>query len=397
MEQVVILSGVRTPIGAFQGSLSSLSAPQLGSVAIKDALSRAGVDPSAVHEVIMGQVLQAAVGQAPARQASLGAGIPNSVPCTTVNKVCGSGMKAIMMAAQAIALGDAEVVVAGGMESMSNAPYVLEKARTGYRMGNGVLLDSMIHDGLWDPYKNVHMGNCGDATATKFEFTREAIDAFAIESFNRAVLAQEGGRHQEEIVAVPVPQKKGDPMLVNYDEGPAKGNPDKIPTLKPVFSKDGTTTAANASSINDGAAALVLASESYAQKHGHKILGRVVGYTTHAQEPEWFTTAPAYAIEKLLKKHNLSVSDIDAFEINEAFAVVAMVVAKILAIPHEKLNINGGAVALGHPIGMTGARLVLTALHELRRSGGKYAIASPCIGGGEATAILIEAQNHHIH
>lgn len=391
MEQAVILSGVRTPIGSFLGSLSSLTAPQLGSIAIRDALSRAGVAPDKVDEVIMGQVLQATVGQAPARQASLGAGIPNSVPCLTINKVCGSGMKAVMLAAQAIKLGDSKVVVAGGMESMSNAPYALEKARTGYRMGNGTLLDTMIHDGLWDPYNNCHMGNCGDATSVKHGFSREEIDNFAIQSFFHAVNAQEAGVHQEEIVAVPVPQKKGDPVMVNYDEGPAKGNPDKIPTLKPVFSKEGTTTAANASSINDGAAALVLSSESYAHENHHKVLGRVVGYATHAQEPEWFTTAPAYAIQKLLAAHNLKPEDIDVYEVNEAFAVVAMVVAKIAGIPEGRMNVNGGAVALGHPIGATGARLVLTALHELRRRHGKYAIATPCIGGGEATAVLIEA------
>ncbi|MFN3729718.1 MAG: thiolase family protein [Fimbriimonadaceae bacterium] len=391
MEDVFILSSARTPVGAFQGSLSSLTAPQLGSVAIKGALERAGITGDQVDEVLMGCVLTGGMGQAPARQASLGAGIPNSVPCMTVNKVCGSGMKAAMLAAQAIRLGDSRVVVAGGMESMSNAPYLLDKARTGYRMGNGTLIDSMIHDGLWDPYHNVHMGNCGDATAAEFGKTREALDAFAAESYRRALDAQANGRLAEEIVPVAVPQRKGDPMIVETDEPPQKGDPAKLPTLRPAFSKDGVTTAANASSINDGAAAMVLASTSWAEANGKTPLGRLVGYATHAQEPQWFTTAPGFAIEKLLAANGLSVGDIDLFEVNEAFAVVAMVVADKVGIPHEKLNVNGGAVAIGHPIGMTGMRLMITALMELRRRGGRYAVCSPCIGGGEATAVLIEA------
>ncbi len=389
MEEVVILSGVRTPIGAFQGGLSSLTAPQLGSVAIKEAVAKAGVSVDQIDEVLIGQVLQGGVGQAPARQASKGAGIPDSVPCTTVNKVCGSGMKTVMMAAQAIRAGDANAIVAGGMESMSNAPYALEKARTGYRMGHGQLTDLMIHDGLWDPYNNVHMGNCGDCTAAEFNFTREQLDEFSAESINRA---RNGAANLAgEIVPVAVPQRKGDPIMVSADEQPGKGDPTKLAGLRPAFSKEGATTAGNASSINDGAAALVVTSKSFADSKGLKPIGRVVGYAQHAQEPQWFTTAPAFAIEKLLAKHGLKVSDVDLFEVNEAFAVVAMVVAQKAGIPHDKLNVNGGAVALGHPIGMTGARLVLTALHELRRRGGKYAIATPCIGGGEATAILIEA------
>ncbi len=391
MEDVVVLSGVRTPIGCFQGSLSGFSAPQLGSVAIKGALDAAGVSGDAVSEVIMGCVLTGGMGQAPARQAALGAGVSNSVPCLTINKVCGSGMKAVMLAAQAIKLGDSDVVVAGGMESMTNAPYVLDKARAGYRMGHGQITDTMIHDGLWDPYKNVHMGNCGDQTSSQCGFSRESLDEFAGESYRRALAAQAKGTFNEEIIGVEVPQRKGDPVVVSTDEEPGRGNIEKLPTLRPAFGKEGVTTAGNASSINDGAAALVLASATKAAAMGSKPIGRIVGYATHAQEPEWFTTAPAFAIQKLLEKHGLSVNDIDLFEVNEAFSVVAMVVAQKVGIPHEKLNVNGGAVALGHPIGMTGARLVLTALHELRRRGGKYAVATPCIGGGEATAVLIEA------
>lgn len=391
METAVILAGARTPIGAFSGSLSSFTGPQLGSIAIKEALVRAGVQPTEVDEVLMGSVLTGGVGQAPARQASLGAGLPNSVPCTTINKVCGSGMKTAMMAAQAIRLGDAQIVVAGGMESMTNAPYALEKARAGYRMGNGTLIDLMIHDGLWDPYHNVHMGSCGDKTAREFNVTREQLDEFAAESYRRAVAAQEGQKFTDEIVPVSVPQRKGDPVIVSEDEEPGKGNPAKLPSLRAAFDKDGVTTAGNASSINDGGAALVMTSLAEAERRGSQPLGKLVGYAQHAQEPEWFTTAPAFAIQKLLDKHGLSVSDIDLFEVNEAFAVVAMVVAEKVGISHEKLNVNGGAVALGHPIGMTGSRLILTAMHELRRRGGKYAVCSPCIGGGEATAVLLEA------
>lgn len=391
MQEVFILSGVRTPIGSFQGTLASLTAPQLGAAAIGPALARAGVKPDQVDEVLMGCVLTGGMGQAPARQASLGAGIPNSVPCTTVNKVCGSGMKTIMLGAQAIRLGDAEVVVAGGMESMSNAPYILDKARTGYRMGNGSIIDSMIHDGLWDPYNNCHMGNCGDLNAREYKFSREETDAYAAESYNRALAAQSACRLSDEIAPVEIPQRKGDPVVVSEDEEPKRGNVAKLPELRPAFDKEGVTTAGNASSINDGGAAVVLAGSEAVAKSGWKPIGRVVGYAQHAQEPQWFTTAPAFAVEKLLKKHVLSVADIDLFEINEAFSVVAMFVAKHLGIPHDKMNVNGGAVSLGHPIGMTGTRLVLTALHELRRRGGKYAIASPCIGGGEATAILVEA------
>ncbi|MCH8977946.1 MAG: acetyl-CoA C-acetyltransferase [Armatimonadetes bacterium] len=391
MEDAVILSGVRTPVGSFQGALASMTAPQLGSLAIEAALKAAGVGGADVDEVYMGNVLGAGLGQAPARQASIGAGIPDSVPCTTINKVCGSGMKTVMMAAQAIKLGDARIMVAGGMESMSNAPYLLDKARTGYRMGDGTIIDSMVHDGLWDPYNDCHMGTCGDKTAAEFNFSREKLDEFAAESYKRALDAQAAGRFSDEIVPVEIPQRKGDPVVVDTDEEPGRGKPEKLAKLRAAFAKDGVTTAGNASSLNDGGAAMVLASASVAEERGLKPIGRVVAYAGHAQEPEWFTTAPAFAIEKLLEKAGVSVSDVDLFEVNEAFAVVAMVVAQKVGIPHGKLNVNGGAVSIGHPIGMTGTRLVMTALHELRRRGGKYAVASPCIGGGEATAILVEA------
>jgi acetyl-CoA C-acetyltransferase len=391
MEDAVILSGVRTPIGAFLGSLSSLTAPQLGASAIREAVKRAGIEPADVDEVIMGCVLTGAMGQAPARQAALYGGIPNRVPCMTINKVCGSGMKAVMLATQSIRLHESRIVVAGGMESMSNAPYAMEKARTGFRMGHGNVLDTMIYDGLWDPYNNVHMGNCGDLCARECNYTRAQIDEYAAESYRRAIAAQEEGRLSAEIVPIAVPQRKGDPLLVNQDEEPAKGNPEKLSSLRPAFGKDGVTTAGNASSIDDGAAALVLSSRSEAEKRHLEALGRVVAYATYAQDPQWFTTAPVFAVQKLLAMCQLGVKDIDLFEVNEAFAVVAMVTADKVGIPREKLNVNGGAVALGHPIGMTGARLILTAVHELRRRKGRYAVASLCIGGGEATAILIEA------
>ena len=391
MHNVVILSAARTPIGAFMGALSSLTAPQLGSIAIQEAVRRAGILPEDVQEVLFGQVLQAAVGQAPARQAALGAGLPQSVPCTTINNVCGSGMKAAMLAAQAIRLGDADVVVAGGMESMSNAPYALPKARTGYRMGHGELLDTMIHDGLWDPYGNCHMGHCGDATSVELGISREELDEFAAQSYTRALAAQSEGRLEAEIVPVAIPHRKGDPILVNQDEEPGKGDVRKLASLRPAFAKEGVTTAGNASSLDDGACALVLTSEALAAERGLTPLGRVAGYSQYAHDPSHFTTAPAHAIQKLLTQHQLSVADIDLFEVNEAFSVVAMAAARALGIPNEKLNVNGGAVALGHPIGMTGARLIQTALFELRRRGGRYAVATPCIGGGEATAVLIEA------
>ncbi len=390
MKDVYILDGTRTPIGSFMGSLSSLTASKLGAACIKSLIDKCNINPDNVDEVIMGNVLSAGIGQAPARQAALYAGLNNSTPCLTINKVCGSGMKAVMLAAKSIKCGDSNMIMAGGMESMSNAPYLLDKARSGYRMGNGTLIDSMVNDGLWDPYHNVHMGNCGDKTAEEFNFSREELDDYSAESYRRALNAQEKGTLSEEICTVEIPQRKGDPLLCSEDEEPKKGNIDKLSKLRPAFNKDGVITAGNASSLNDGAAALLVCSEEGLQHSTCKPIAKIVGYTTYAGAPEWFTTAPAFAIEKLLKQHNLSIDDVDLFEVNEAFSVVSMVVAKKLGIPHEKMNVNGGAVSLGHPIGMTGARLVLTAAYELKRRNGKYAIATPCIGGGEATAILLE-------
>jgi acetyl-CoA C-acetyltransferase len=390
MKQIVILSATRTPVGSFLGKLSSLSAPALGSIAIRGALEKAGVEPEQVEQVILGNVLQAGIGQAPARQASLGAGIPDSVPCITLHKVCGSGMRAVMDASNAIQAGEYDLAVAGGMESMSNAPYLLEKARSGYRMGNVPLVDSMIKDGLWDPYKDLHMGNCAEMCAGKYHFTREEQDAFALESYKRAQHASKSCLFGEEIVAVPVPQKKGDPIRIDADEEPFAAPLEKMGSLKPAFQKDGTVTAANSSKINDGAAALVIASEEKAKALGLTPIARIVGYTGVAQAPEWFTTAPVGAIQKLLDKTGRKVSDIDLFEINEAFAAVAMAAIRELSLDPAKVNVRGGAVALGHPIGASGARILTTLIHALRKEGKKSGIAAICIGGGEATAMLVE-------
>jgi acetyl-CoA C-acetyltransferase len=389
MADVVILSATRTPIGSFQGALSSLKAPQLGATAIKAALERAGVSGQDVEEVYMGEVLTAGVGQAPARQALLGAGIPNTVPATTLNKVCGSGLKSVMLAAQAIRAGDNHLIVAGGQESMSNAPYLLPTARGGMRMGNQTAVDSMIFDGLWDPYKDTHMGNCGDLCAREKDFSRAAQDDFAAESYRRAQAAVKDGTFKKEIAAVTVPGKKGD-VVVDSDEEPGKVDFEKMKTLKPAFGKDGSVTAANASKINDGAAAVVVASAEFAQKKGLKPLARVVSYAGAAHQPEWFTTAPIPAIQAALKKANLTVKDIDLWEINEAFAVVAMVAMRELALDHKKVNVNGGAVALGHPIGASGARILSTLTHALHARGGRYGLATLCIGGGEAVAVVVE-------
>jgi len=390
MKNLVILSAARTPVGSFLGKLSSLPAPALGSVAIRAALERAGVKPEEVEQVVFGNVLQAGQGQAPARQASLGAGIPNSVPCVTVHKVCGSGMRAVMDVGNAIQAGEYEVAVAGGMESMSNAPYLLEKARTGLRMGNGTLVDSMIKDGLWDPYKDQHMGNCAELCVAKYKFTREEQDAFSLESYKRAQSAAKSGAFADEIAPVEVPQKKGDPLRIDADEEPFSAPLEKMPTLKPSFQKDGTVTAANSSKINDGAAALVVTSEETARAKGWKPIARIVAHAGVAQAPEWFTTAPVGAIQKLLAKTGLSVSDIDLWEINEAFAAVAMAAIKELSLPPDRVNVNGGAVALGHPIGASGARILTTLIHALRKRGKKRGVAAICIGGGEATAMLVE-------
>jgi acetyl-CoA C-acetyltransferase len=384
------VSAARTPIGAFQGSLAQLKAPELGAIAIKGALARAKVAADLVGEVFMGNVLSAGVGQAPARQALIHAGIPNTVPATTVGKVCGSGMQAIILAAKTVALGDCDIAVAGGMESMSNVPYYLDKARTGYRMGNGQIIDGMIFDGLWDPYNDKHMGSCGDKCAKEFNISREAQDEFAKDSYRKALSAQKEGLFDAEIEPVLVPQKKGDPVAVKADEGPAKGDPAKIPTLRPAFSKDGTITAANASPINDGASALVLASEAAVKKHNLEPLGRIVGYAGAAQDPEWFTTAPAKAMDNLAQKTGVALGDVDLFEINEAFAVVAMVCAQLAKIDPSRVNVRGGAVALGHPIGSSGSRIVTTMLHAMKDQNKKRGVASICIGGGEALALLIE-------
>ncbi len=387
---IFIVSAARTPIGAFQGSLSSLRAPELGATAIKGALARAKLAPSAIQEVFMGNVLSAGIGQAPARQAAIYAGIPNTVPATTVSKVCGSGLQAVIFGAKTLAVGDADLVMVGGMESMSNAPYYLDKARTGYRMGDGKIIDGMIFDGLWDPYSNVHMGTCGDKCAAEYKFTREQQDDFSKESFRRALAAQKEGMFDAEIEAVSVPQRKGDPLMVKQDEGPTKGDPSKFSSLKPAFSKDGTITAANASSINDGASALVLATEKAVKEHKLEPLARIVGYGGAAGAPEWFTTAPSKAIDETVAKLGLKKDQIDLYEINEAFAVVTMVVNKLSGLDPQKVNVRGGAVALGHPIGATGARLLTTLVHAMKDRNAKRGLASLCIGGGEALALVVE-------
>jgi acetyl-CoA C-acetyltransferase len=390
MRETVIVSAVRTPIGSFGGSLSTLSATQLGAIVIQEALKRGKVSKDAVDEVIMGSVLTAGMGQAPARQAAIYAGLPESVECMTINKVCGSGLKSVALAAQAIALGDADIIVAGGMESMSNVPYMLDKARTGYRMGHGQLTDLMINDGLWDVYNNFHMGNAGEICAKEYNLTRAMQDAFATLSYKRAINAQQNNLFKEEIIPVTIPQKSGDPIIISEDEEPKKVKFDKIPTLKPAFQKDGTVTAANASKINDGAAAVVVVSKQKADELGIKPIAKIVNYASFARKPEWFTTAPADAISKVLKKANLSKDDIDLFEINEAFSVVPLVVNKILGLDINKVNVNGGAVALGHPIGASGTRILVTLINAMQQRNAKRGLASLCIGGGEAIALIIE-------
>ena len=390
MKDIVILGGARTPIGSFLGTLSSLTAPKLGSVAIKCALENAGVPADEIQQVIMGNVLQGGVGQAPARQAGIGAGIPVGAGAITVNKVCGSGMRALMYAANDIRCGDYEVAIAGGMESMSNAPYALTQARSGYRMGNGKMIDLLVHDGLWDPYGDKHMGSCAEACVSKYTFTREQQDDYSRESYRRAQDAVKAGRFKKEIAVVEVQSRKGTSMVID-DEEPFSAPLDKMGTLKPAFQKEGgTVTAANASKINDGAAAMVVSSLEYADRHKLKPIARVVAQSSHAQEPEWFTTAPGKAIELVLKRAKMDVGDIDLFEVNEAFAAVALAAMKDADIPHEKINVNGGAVALGHPIGASGARIVVTLIHALQDRGLKRGLAAICIGGGEATAVIVE-------
>ncbi|MFA7431613.1 MAG: acetyl-CoA C-acyltransferase [Rhodospirillaceae bacterium] len=389
-DPIVIVGGARTPMGGFQGELASVKAPDLGALAIKEALVRAGVKPEDVDEVIMGVVLPAGMGQAPARQASRFAGIPDDKGCTTINKMCGSGMKAAMFAHDAILAGSNSIMVAGGMESMTNAPYILDRARNGYRMGHGQVWDHMFLDGLEDAYdKGRLMGTFAEDTAEAYQFTRDAQDAFAIESLKRAQRATEDGTAAKEIIAVTLKGRKGD-EVISTDEQPRKANLDKIPTLKPAFRKDGTVTAANSSSISDGAAALVLMRRSEAEKRGLTPLATILGHSTEAREPRWFTTAPVGAMQKLLGKTGWSVADVDLWEINEAFAVVAMAAMKDLDLPHDKVNVHGGACALGHPVGASGARIMVSLINSLQKYGLKRGVASLCIGGGEATAIALE-------
>jgi len=386
---VVILSAKRTPIGAFLGALSPLSAVQLGSAAIRAALETAGVSAADIQEVIMGCVLPANLGQAPARQAALGAGVPIAVPATTINKMCGSGLKAVMMAADQIRSGTAQVVLAGGLESMSNAPYLLPKARTGYRMGHGEIIDHMLRDGLQSPFDGKSMGCFADSTASKYNFTRAQQDAFAAESVRRATVALQAGEFDVEVTPLTVKSRKGETVIAR-DETPGTCDVSKIPSMKPAFNKDGTVTAASSSSISDGAAALVVMDAQAAASRGLKPVARIVAYASHAQEPEWFTTAPVGAIRKVLNQLGWKPHDADLYEINEAFAVVAMAAMRDIDIDPARVNVNGGACALGHPIGATGARILTTLIHALRRRGGKRGIAALCIGGGEAVALAVE-------
>ena len=390
MRDVVVVAGARTPVGSFQGSLASVPAPRLGAVAVRAALERARVPGDAVGEVYLGCVLPAGLGQAPARQASIAAGIPPAVGAVTVNKVCGSGLKAVVFGTNAIAAGEHDVVVAGGMESMSNAPYLLPKAREGYRLGHAQVIDSLIHDGLWDAYGNVHMGDCAELCAKEKGITRADQDAFAVESYRRALRAQAEGKFRAEIVPVEIAQKKGAPKIVADDEEPGRGDIEKLATLRPAFQKDGTVTAGNASSINDGAAALVLAASDVAKSRGWKPVARIVGSAGHAQAPEWFTTAPAGAIERLLGKIGWKKDDVDLWEINEAFAVVSIANNRMLGLDPARVNIWGGAVALGHPIGASGARVLVTLLSALQATGKRRGVASLCIGGGEGIALAVE-------
>lgn len=389
MNKTVIVSAKRTAVGSFGGILASFSAPQLGSFAIKSVLEDSKLSSDSVDEVIMGNVLAAGLGQAPARQAALFSGLSEKTECLTINKMCGSGLKAVMLAHQAILAGDAEIIIAGGQESMSNAPYLLPNARFGYRLGDGQIIDSMIKDGLWDVYNNIHMGSCAEKCAKDFSFTRKELDEYAINSYRKALDAQNSGRFDDEILKITQKSKMGE-IIIDKDEEPAKVKFDKIPTLKPVFDKNGVVTAANASSINDGAAAVLVMSEKKALEMGLVPLVEIVAQSSAAKAPIEFTTAPANAISKVLKKANLKISDIDLFEINEAFAVVSLAVNKILNLDNSKVNVNGGAVAIGHPIGASGARILVTLIHEMKKRSSQYGLASLCIGGGEASALIIK-------
>ncbi len=385
----MILSAVRTPIGAFLGALKDVPSPKLGAAAIKAAVERAKITPADVEEVVMGCVLQAGLGQAPARQATIFSGLPQSVRATTVHRVCGSGLKAVMLADQAIRCGDSQVMVAGGMESMSRAPFLLEGAREGYRLGHQKVIDSVIQDGLWDVYNNQHMGDCAELCAKDGSYSREEQDRFAAQSYQRAMNSIASGKFEEEIVGVEIITKKGT-VVVDTDEEPGKGKIDKFPELRPAFQKAGTVTAANASSLNDGGAALVIANENWAKKKGLVPMARILGQVSFAQAPEWFTTAPVGAVRKLMEVTGFSVEKVDLFEINEAFSVVALACMKELGLSESKVNVRGGSVALGHPIGASGARILITLLHALRAEKKGYGVAAICIGGGEASAVLVE-------
>ncbi|CAD5279753.1 MULTISPECIES: acetyl-CoA C-acyltransferase [unclassified Imperialibacter] len=390
MQEVVIVSAVRTPIGSFGGALAGLSATQLGSIAIKGALEKAGVGAKEVGEVFMGNVISANLGQAPARQASLGAGIGQNVPCTTINKVCSSGMKAVMIGVQSIMTGQNEVVVAGGMESMTNVPYYIPKARYGYKYGHGQLIDGLMHDGLWEIYNGFPMGNCAENTAKEMKITREEQDAYAINSYKRVAAATEAGYFKDEIIPVEIPQRKGDPVLMKEDEEFKNVNFDKIPSLRPVFEKDGTVTAANASTINDGASALIIMSAAKAKELGLIPIAKIRGFGDAAQDPMWFTTSPALAIPKAMKMAGVTKKDVDFYEINEAFAAVAIANNRKLELDPAKVNVFGGAVALGHPLGCSGARIITTLNSVLHQEGGTIGVAGICNGGGGASAIVIE-------
>ncbi|MDI1247588.1 MAG: thiolase family protein [Lacunisphaera sp.] len=393
MTDIVILAATRTPIGTFQGAFASVPASRLGAAAIRGAVAQAGVNPAEVTDCLMGNVLMAGQGQAPARQAAIHAGLPTSVRCTTVHKVCGSGMQTVIGAAHFLAGGMGTMAVAGGMENMSLAPYLLPKARDGYRLGHQQVIDSLITDGLWDPYNNLHMGNCAEQCAARYKFTREQQDAYAIASFQRANAAQKDGRFATEITPVEITDAKGNVTKVEHDEGPAKVKYDKIPSLKPSFQKDGTITPANASSLNDGAAALVVTTADTAKAKGLKPIARLAGFGGHAQDPMWFTTAPVQATQAALKRAGWSVADVDLWEVNEAFAVVPMAFMVELGVPHDKLNVRGGAIALGHPIGASGARILVTLLAALRERGLRRGVAAICIGGGEGLAVCVELLN----
>ncbi|MBK7498120.1 MAG: thiolase family protein [Ignavibacteriales bacterium] len=392
MKKVVIVSAKRTAIGSFNGVLSSFSSGQLGSFAIKAVLEDSKIDLNLIDEVIMGNVLMGGQGQAPARQAAIFAGLPNKTECLTINKMCGSGLKSVMLAQQAIALGDAEIIIAGGQESMSNAPYLLHNARNGYRLGHGEIKDSIVLDGLWDPYNNIHMGSCAESCARDFSFTREELDSFAVQSYKRAIEASNSGRFNEEIYPVKISSRTGD-TIIDKDEEPEKVKFDKIPALKPVFDKNGVVTAANASSINDGAAALLIMSEEKAKSLSLKPLVEIIAHSSAAKAPIEFTTAPADAINKVLIKAGMKTADIGLYEINEAFAIVSLAVNKLLGLNQNNVNVNGGAVALGHPIGASGARILVTLIHEMKKKNTEFGLASLCIGGGEASALIVKNYN----